>query len=49
LHFALNAVDDDQANVVRVQAQQACHFLDRHRVFQDQAVATLRTRQELSE
>ena len=49
MHFALDAVDDDQPNVVRVQAQQAGHFLDRHRAFQDQAVATLRARQELPE
>ena len=49
MHFALNPVDDNQPDVVRVQAQQAGHFLDCHRVFQDQAVATLRTRQELSE
>jgi len=48
LHFALDAVDDDQPNVVRIQAQQASHLLHRHRVFQDQAMATLRTRQELS-
>jgi hypothetical protein len=49
LHFALDAVDDGQPNVVRVQAQQAGYFLDRRRAFQDQAVATLRARQELSE
>jgi len=33
LYLSLNAINDDQTDLVRIQPQLDCYFLDRHRVF----------------
>ena len=49
MQLDLDAVDDDQPDVIRIQAEQDGHILDRHRTVQDQRLPPLHIGQELAE